>query len=215
MIGSIIACIVMGYAFGCISSGYLVGKIVKVDVRKHGSGNLGATNVLRTLGVKAGIITLLCDLAKCMIPVLLVRYLLFDQFAAFSYENQLLVLCTALGAVLGHNFPFYLRFHGGKGITCMGAVMLMFDWRLALVGICSFVFIVAVTRYVSVGSLFEATLFPIWVALMCNSDMKMILITCIFTASAFYTHRTNLKRLICGTENKLGAKKEKDGVKEE
>ncbi|MGN0505521.1 MAG: glycerol-3-phosphate 1-O-acyltransferase PlsY [Lachnospiraceae bacterium] len=207
MIGAIIFCLVLGYACGCISSGYIVGKVCKVDVRQHGSGNLGATNVMRTLGVGAGAITLLCDLAKCMIPLLLVRYVLFQEFAAFSYESQLLVLYTALGAVLGHNFPFYLKFHGGKGITCMGAVMLMFDWRLALFGIVTFVLIVAVTRYVSVASLFEATLFPIWVALMCESDLHMILVTCIFTISAFYTHRANIKRLINGNENKLGAKK--------
>ena len=207
MIGAIIFCLVLGYACGCISSGYIVGKVCKVDVRQHGSGNLGSTNVMRTLGVGAGAITLLCDLAKCMIPLLLVRYVLFQEFAAFSYESQLLVLYTALGAVLGHNFPFYLKFHGGKGITCMGAVMLMFDWRLALFGIVTFVLIVAVTRYVSVASLFEATLFPIWVALMCESDLHMILVTCIFTISAFYTHRANIKRLINGNENKLGAKK--------
>ena len=207
MIGAIIFCLVMGYVCGCISSGYIVGKVCKVDVRQHRSGNLGATNVMRTLGVGAGAITLLCDLAKCIIPVLLVRYVLFQEFAAFSYENQLLVLYTALGAVLGHNFPFYLKFHGGKGITCMGAVMLMFDWRLALFGIVTFVLIVAVTRYVSVASLFEATMFPIWVALMCESDLHMILVTCIFTISAFYTHRANIKRLINGNENKLGAKK--------
>lgn len=210
MIGAIIFCLVLGYACGCISSGYFVGKVCHVDVRQHGSGNLGATNVMRTLGKGAGAITLIGDLAKCILPVLLVRYLFFKDFAPFTQENQLLVLYTALGAVLGHNFPFYLKFHGGKGITCMGAVMLMFDWRLALCAVVTFLLIVTVTRYVSVASLFEATLFPVWVAFMCDSSLHMILVTCVFTVSAFFTHRANIVRLIHGNENKLGAKKRED-----
>ncbi len=207
MIGGIIFCLVFGYLCGSISSGFIISKICRVDVRQHGSGNLGATNVMRTLGVAAGVFTLLGDLAKCFIPILLVRYLLFPDFAAFSYESQLLVLYTALGTVLGHNFPFYLKFHGGKGITCMGAGMLLFDWRLALVGIITFVLIVAVTRYVSVASLFESVFFPVWVAFFCKSGLHMILVACMFTVLAFYTHRANIKRLINGNENKIGAKK--------
>lgn len=207
MIGDKIFCLVLGYLCGSISSGFIISKICHVDVRQHGSGNLGATNVMRTLGVAAGAGTLLGDLAKCIVPILLVRYVLFPDFAAFTYESQLLVLYTALGTVLGHNFPFYLKFHGGKGITCMGAGMLFFDWRLGLVGIITFVLIVAVTKYVSVASLFESVFFPIWVAFFCESDFQMILVACVFTVSAFYSHRTNIKRLIDGNENKIGAKK--------
>ena len=159
MFQSILLCILAGYFFGGLSGGHITGLIYRIDVRQHGSGNLGATNVLRTLGKKAGLLTLSIDLGKVIIPILSVRFFLFPQYPAFTYENQLLVLYLALGTVIGHNFPLGLEFHGGKGVACMGAAMLMFDWRLALIGFISFCLIVAVTKYVSVASMTESVFF--------------------------------------------------------
>lgn len=208
MILKIVICLIVGYLFGCFSSGYFIGKLYRTDVRKYGSGNLGATNVLRTLGAVAGGLTLLLDLAKCIVPILLVRYVVFPEYEPFSYMNQLYVLYISLGVVFGHDFPFYLKFHGGKGIACMGAVMLLFDWRLALFGFITFCLIIAATRYVSVASLFESILFPVWVLLVFpESDLHMVLVTCMFTVLAFYMHRSNLVRLAHGTENKFTIKK--------
>ena len=102
-------CVVIGYLLGLIQTGYIYGKINKIDIRKHGSGNAGTTNALRTLGWKAGVITFIGDCLKCVLAVTLVR-LLFSQ----NSHVELYAMYTGLGAVLGHNFPFYLNFKGGK-----------------------------------------------------------------------------------------------------
>ena len=209
MFRDILLCILAGYYFGGLSGGHITGKLYHVDVRQHGSGNLGATNVLRVLGKKAGALTLLIDLGKVILPILLVRYVLFPEFIPFSAESQLMVLYLALGTVIGHNFPLGLEFHGGKGVACMGATMLMFDWRLALIGIISFCLIVAITKYVSLASMVESVWFLIWVIFFTDSDPHMILVTAAFPALVIFMHRSNIARLINGTENKIGQKKAK------
>ena len=180
----------------------MVGKAYHVDIRKYGSGNAGTTNALRTLGWKAGVLTYLGDFLKAVIPILLFRNILF---ADMDYA-QLLGLYTGLGVVLGHNYPFWLRFKGGKGIAVTSGVMAAFDPLLIPVFILLFVVVVAITRYVSLGSLLISIVFPIWIAVRYPGDIHMLLIGLIYAASAFYTHRANIKRLLHGTENKLGQK---------
>ncbi len=204
---SILLCLLAGYILGGISGGHVAGKLYKTDVREHGSGNLGATNVLRTLGVKAAVITFAIDVSKVIIPVLLVRYVLFPQYAPFSYENQLLVLYIAFGAVIGHNFPMTLNFHGGKGVACLAATILMFDWRMAIPELLIFVIIVAITRYVSLGSILVSLFFFGWIVLVCDAPLHMILIAAAFPVSVIFMHRSNIVRLVKGTENKIGSKK--------
>jgi len=150
---AILLCLLMGYFFGGLSGGHITGKIYKVDVRQHGSGNLGATNVQRTLGWTAALITFLIDVSKVIGPGLLVRYVLFPQYPPFSNENQLLVLYVAFGAVIGHNFPMSLNFRGGKGVACLAATILLFDWRLAIVELIVFVSIALFVALI-VGLLF-------------------------------------------------------------
>lgn len=210
-----IFCVVMGYAFGIFSSGYFVGKIFNVDVKSKGSGNLGTTNVLRVVGLKAGIITLVIDLAKTIIPVMLTRYVLFKEFEPFSTESQILVLYTAIGAVCGHLYPFYLKFRGGKGIACMGACMLFYDQHhiLAIVGLILFIGTIVITRYVSLASLMASVLFVVFVAIDSHGNIHMILITLVFAISAFYNHRQNIVRLIHGNENKFSVKKKTESEK--
>ena len=203
----IIFCLIMGYVFGIFSSGYFIGKLYHVDVKSKGSGNLGTTNVLRVVGLKAGLITLAIDLGKTMIPMMLTRFFLFRQYEPFSDMSQLLILYTALGAVCGHLFPFYLKFRGGKGIACMGACMLIYDWRLAAIGFAIFITILIVTRYMSLASLTASVLFPIFVGITSHGNIHMILVTLLFTISAFYNHRSNIVRLINHNENKLTVKK--------
>ena len=213
MIGviTIILCIMAGYFFGGLSGGYIVGKLYHVDVRKHGSGNLGTTNVLRTLGKKAALVTLCIDLGKVIVPILMIRYVIVPQYPALTYENQLLILYFAIGTVIGHIFPFMLHFHGGKGVACMGATMLLFDWRLALIGFTSFVLIVAITRYVSVASMFESLLFLSWIIFVVDySDLHMIVATCAFPILIIVMHRANIVRLLNGTENKISFKKKEE-----
>lgn len=200
MLLKVILCLLFGYIFGCFSTGYFIGKKNKVDIRKYGSGNVGTTNALRTLGAKAGAITLLGDVLKAVIAILLVRFLLFPD-----YENlKLLTLYTGLGVVLGHNYPFWLKFKGGKGIAATGGAMATFDPLIIPIGLPLFVLVVAVTRYVSVGSLCVAIMFPIWILIRYPGDVHMLIVSLMYTALAFIKHRSNIQRLLNGTENKLG-----------
>lgn len=204
---SILLCLLAGYILGGISGGHVAGKLYHTDVREHGSGNLGATNVLRTLGIKAAIITFAVDVSKVIFPVLIVRYVLFPQYAPFSYENQLLVLYVAFGAVIGHNFPMTLNFHGGKGVACLAATILMFDWRMAIPELLLFVLVVAITKYVSVGSILISLFFFGWIFFVHDATLHMALIAAAFPISVIFMHRSNILRLCNGTENKIGAKK--------
>jgi glycerol-3-phosphate acyltransferase PlsY len=202
MLPRIILCLVLGYLFGCISTGYIIGKKSHVDIRKYGSGNAGTTNALRTLGTKAGIITLLGDILKAVIAIFLVKYVIFLKV---DYV-QLLTLYTGLGTVLGHNYPFWLKFKGGKGIAATGGVMAAFDPLIIPVGLLLFVISILITRYVSIGSLLVSVLFPIWIMFRHPGDIHMLIVSLIFTALAFIKHRSNIKRLCNGTENKIGQK---------
>ena len=208
MILKLIVCIVVGYLFGCFSTGYFVGKHNNVNIKEEGSGNSGATNALRTMGVKAGLVTFVGDLLKAFIPVLVVRYMFHDTDLWYLYG-----LYAGLGVVLGHNFPFWMHFRGGKGIAVTSAVIVsLADWRITIIGLILFIAIVAATRYVSVGSLMVAWLITINTILFWqNSEyfIHMLILSLCFTALAYFRHAQNIKRLLNGTESKLGSKKEK------
>lgn len=206
-------CLGIGYVFGLFQTGYIYGRMHGMDIRKHGSGNAGSTNALRTMGVKAGAITLLGDCFKCVIAVLVVRGI----FASRCPEIlPLLSLYAGFGAVLGHNYPFYLGFKGGKGIAATAGMILATDLRMAAVCLVVFVVIVAVTRYVSLGSLVITVLFLAGLVICGqmgefgmaqNYLFEMYGVGLLFTLSAFFQHRANIKRLREGTENKIGLKK--------
>lgn len=206
MLQQVIICLVFGYVFGCFSTGYIVGKMNNVDISKHGSGNTGTTNALRTMGVKAGILTLLGDVLKAVIPILILRYIWKDDPILGA---KLITLYTGLGVVLGHNFPIWLRFKGGKGIAVMGGVIICFSLSLTLIELVLFVAVVAITRYVSVGSLLVSIVFPLGILAFYQKEpqfIHMLLVCCIFTLSAFIKHRSNIIRLLHGNENKIGHK---------
>lgn len=204
----IILCLLVGYCFGCISSGYFVGKIFyHKDIRELGSGNAGTTNVLRNFGIVPAIITFLADLAKAIVPILLLRF-------CFNTQNDWYLLCLycGLGVVLGHNYPFYLGFKGGKGIAVTAAVVMSAAHPIMIpIGLAIFIGVVALTRYVSVGSLFVAWYIPANTLAFHRQEeafVHMLVISLLFTLFAYFQHRENIVRLIHGNENKLGAKKE-------
>ena len=205
----IVICLVAGYLFGNISTAYICGKLNNIDLREHGSGNLGTTNVMRVLGKKWGIVTYIGDFLKVAFPVFLVKYVIF---AGEDYAS-LLGMYIGFGAVLGHCYPFWLKFKGGKGIAAMSAVMVVYDILIVPVGVPLFFLVIYTTKYVSVGSLVVSILFPIWVGIRSgivdpNPYLVHMLIVCLlYTASAFFMHRTNIVRIINGTENKVGKKK--------
>jgi len=196
----IIFCLIFGYLFGCFSTAFFVGKMNKVDIRKYGSGNMGTTNALRTLGAKAGALTLIGDVLKAVIAILLVRFLLFPDYDYI----ELLAIYTGLGVVIGHNYPVWLKFKGGKGMAATGGVMAAIDPLIILIGLPLFVLSIAITRYVSVGSLAIAILFPVWIFFRHPGDLHMLIVSLLFMALAFFKHRSNIKRLMNGTESKIG-----------
>lgn len=208
MILKLIVCIIVGYLFGCFSTGYFVGKKNNINIKEEGSGNSGATNALRTMGIKAGMVTFIGDLLKAFLPVLVVRYIFRESDIWYLY-----CLYTGLGVVLGHNFPFWMHFQGGKGIAVTAAVIVsVADWRITLGGLIVFIAIVAITRYVSVGSLVVAWLLTLNTVLFwCGSSyfIHMLIISLCFMVLAYVRHAQNIKRLLNGTESKLGSKKDK------
>ncbi len=201
-------CLMIGYGFGMIQTGYFVGKYHKTDIRKHGSGNAGTTNALRTFGKKAALITLLGDVLKSVIAITLVRILFRD-----SYNDilPLLALYTGLGCVLGHNFPCFLGFKGGKGIaTSMGMVFAL-DYRVGIVLAVLFLLILLGTHYVSLGSLggyavgvitFMILIHTGRMPLAENCWLEADVILLVLLGLAVYGHRSNISRLRKGTENK-------------
>lgn len=206
MVQYILLCLVVGYGFGCFSTGYLIGKINHIDIRNAGSGNAGTTNALRTIGIKAGLLTFLGDAFKAIIPILCIRFANID----WKISWEILALYIGIGVVLGHNFPFWLSFKGGKGIAATAGVILSIaDWRITLIGLVLFIGIVGITRYVSLGSLVVAWLLPINTLLFYrnNSNFIYMLALClVFTALAYVRHRQNISRLLSGTERKIGEK---------
>lgn len=206
-----LVCIAIGYLFGLIQTGYIYGKINKVDIRNHGSGNAGTTNALRTLGWKAGVITFIGDCVKCILAVVLVRFIF-----AKEANVELLAIYSGLGAVLGHNFPFYLNFKGGKGIASTAGLILAINPMMFLIVAVVFVAIVLITQYVSLGSLVIAVLFVVQVIFYGQTGgfhltsmelYEFYAITIILAILAFARHRENIKRLIKGTENKTDVRK--------
>lgn len=206
MIGTILLCILIGYLCGSFSFGYLVGKAYHQDIRKQGSGNAGATNALRTLGIKGGLLTFFGDAFKVIIPVMIIRFCFHDLTPCW----EIYALYLGFGAVLGHNFPVWLKFKGGKGIAVTSGVILSIaDWRITVIGLIIFICVVAYTRYVSLGSLIVAWLLPLNCLLFYRDSpnfLHMMIISLLYTALAYYRHKENIKRLLKGTERKIGVK---------
>lgn len=207
-----IICLVMGYVFGLFQTGYIYGKVKGIDIRQHGSGNSGSTNALRVMGVRAGALVFMGDFLKTVIPCFLVRIL----FASRPEYVYVLILYAGFGVILGHNFPFYLDFKGGKGIAATAGIMFSLDWRLTALCLAAFILIVAVTRYVSLGSLVVSTIFLIWNIMMGQmgayglsqtSRLEFYGVSAVISIMAFWRHRANIVRLVQGKENKVGAKK--------
>ena len=144
-----IVCLLIGYAFGLFQTAYIIGKLHGIDIREHGSGNSGTTNMLRTLGTRYGLLTFAGDCLKCVAAICLVR-LLFGKSHADMLP--LLVIYTAAGVILAHDFPFYLRFRGGKGIAATAGLVFSFDPIMTVLGLITFFGIFFITHYVSLGS---------------------------------------------------------------
>lgn len=202
-------CLIIGYAFGLIQTAYIYGKMHGIDIRTVGSGNAGTTNALRVLGKKAGLIVFLGDVAKTVAAVIVVR-LIFG--ASYPDSIYMLVLYTAAGVILGHNYPFYLGFRGGKGIAATaGLIASLGPWFILVEGLV-FIIVFTTTHYVSLGSLLVYV--ALIIHLVCFGQMgllegmtqpalnEMYIVALFLMAMAFWRHRSNIKKLLEGTERK-------------
>jgi len=197
-------CLLIGYAFGCIQTAYITGRAAKnVDVREHGSGNAGTTNVIRVVGYKAGLVVFVCDILKA-VAAFAVCALIFNGSGSFFPEGISIIpgLYAGLGVLLGHNFPFFLKFKGGKGIASFLGVMLALNWQAALIVYGVGAIVLLATKYVSLTSLVMALLFPL-LLLGFGYGIEAVGLTLLMTAMAFFLHRGNIQRLLSGTERKL------------
>ena len=204
-----IICLAIGYVFGIFQTGYFYGKTKNVDIRQYGSGNAGTTNTLRTLGWKAGVITFIGDCLKCVFAVLLTRII----FGADHELISLLSMYTGAGVVLGHNYPFYMNFKGGKGIAATAGLILTTHPIMFLIVASIFAAIVLTTRYVSLGSIVIMIVYVIEVIVFGTMGgfhlnppyiYEIYAVAVFLSIMAIYRHRENVKRLLSGTENKFG-----------
>jgi glycerol-3-phosphate acyltransferase PlsY len=186
------------YLVGAIPFGILFGKTLGgVDVRAVGSGNIGATNVLRAAGKKAAILTLIADCLKGLLPVLL---------AARLFSAELITVLSGVAAILGHNFPVYLRFKGGKGVATSFGVVLAVAPGTGLVCLITWAATAVFWKYSSLSALIAFTLYPfVTIAVHGESRPQGFLSLFVF-GMIYYRHRENIKRLIAGTESKIGQK---------
>ena len=192
----IILSAVIGYLLGSANSSLIVGIFFGVDVRQHGSGNAGMTNVLRTIGKTAALLVLAGDVLKGVLSCLIGSYLAGDI--------GLIIGGTA--AVIGHNWPVYFGFRGGKGALTSIAVVFMMDWKIALIILGIFLITVAATRFVSLGSILGSAAFPI-ISIIFEKSAVFIAFAAVIGILAIARHHSNIGRLLKGTESKLGVKK--------
>ena len=207
MLARIIA-VVVGYGFGLFQTAYILGRMHGIDIRKQGSGNAGTTNALRTLGKKAGLIVLVGDIAKALAAYFVGKYLislLAPQLA------PILGLYAGIGCILGHCFPFYMDFRGGKGIASIAGIVLAFSWKLFLIGIAVFIIVFLISHYVSLASLlatFSFLIAAIVLGFLGRIGVPMLLypemcvLVGVIVAIAWFQHRGNIQRLITKTERK-------------
>lgn len=186
----------LAYLIGCFSSAYFLGKVSKnIDIRNYGSGNAGATNALRVLGKKMGALTFLLDILKGVIAVLVGRSIL-------GFNGSLL---GAIFVVLGHNYPVFLGFKGGKGVATSFGVLLLLNWKAALLCLIVAGSIIIFTKYVSLGSIAASVFAPFAMVITLESVNKYLYITTwILAALSIYRHKANILRLCRGEENRLG-----------
>ena len=190
------------YLLGSIPTGFLAAKAKGIDIRSVGSGNIGATNAMRVLGKPIGIAVLLLDALKGYLAVWLCA-VIAGRAGIVPADAAVLMILAGIGAVLGHNYTCWLRFKGGKGIaTTAGVYLALAPWAV-LVALLVFLLLVFGTRYVSVGSITAAVALPLTVWIMTPHDLFLGIVTTALGALAIYKHKSNIQRLLAGTENRL------------
>ena len=196
--------VIIAYLLGSVNSAIIISRLVSgKDIRNSGSGNAGATNVLRSVGKGAAIATMLFDVLKGVFAVLIGGALA----NAVSVPPQYFAMVSGIAVILGHNYPVYFGFKGGKGIATSAAVIMTMDWKIGVALLIIALTIMAISKYVSLGSIVASALFPIAALIVHSGDWTFFMFALAVGVLAIYKHKENIKRLINGTESKLGSKK--------
>ena len=208
MIYNIILTFVFAYLLGSIPTSFIMGKLIKgIDIRQYGSGNVGATNALRVLGTKIGIITLLIDIGKGFLAVQIGKLLV-------SEPTNLFLIGTGLFAIIGHILTIFLKFKGGKGVATSAGVFIALSPLPIAIALVVFVVTVWISKYVSLGSMIAAFVFFL-VELIHNvrngfADIEILIFVSIIVIFIFIRHKANIKRIIDGNENRISFKSRRD-----
>ncbi|MBQ9314360.1 MAG: glycerol-3-phosphate 1-O-acyltransferase PlsY [Clostridia bacterium] len=221
MIWQVLVIALLSYLIGSINPAIILSNILKKeDIRTQGSGNAGTTNTLRTLGKWPAVAVLLVDILKAVIAISLARWIgTLGNYTTeeFMKLHDYALLAAGIGVVLGHNFPIYYGFKGGKGVATSLGILLIMEWKIGIICLVFALAIILASRMVSLGSITAAILYPVLVLLMPGTafnDRKLYLLFAIFlTALLIIRHKANIKRLLEGTENKLWKTKSEKSLK--
>ncbi len=201
---------IIAYLIGSINFSVIFSKkMAGFDVREKGSGNAGTTNMLRSVGKKAAAITLICDILKGVVAILIAMFVAW----AFKVENAaLLVQIAGIAVVLGHTFPIFFGFKGGKGVATSLGILIMSNWQIGLICLVFGVVLIALTRMVSLGSCAAAVLFPVLTLFInehyiVSQGSSYLIYSIILAVIVLFNHRSNIKRILSGKENKISFKK--------
>lgn len=215
IVAKLILVAVISYLLGSLNFGVILSKFFKKDdVREKGSGNAGTTNMMRSYGKTLGILTIIGDIVKVIIAIEIAFQIIPVEELKMLLDsldtNAQICLKSFAGlfAVIGHIFPLYFGFKGGKGVATSGGMVIFINWKIALILFAIFVVTLLLTKYVSLGSILMAIFYPVMIWLF-YKDIILVCIACVFTFAVIIAHRCNIKKLINGTENKIGSKKSK------
>lgn len=206
--------LIMAYLIGSINFSIIISKkMAGFDLREKGSGNAGTTNMLRTVGKKAAALTLVCDILKGIVPVLIAILIgnIANQFGAGVYVEYLAQI-AGIATIIGHTFPIFFGFKGGKGVASSLGLLLIINWQVGLICLVFALLIMAFTKMVSAGSVTAAVLFPVLIIFGVGSQYfitpgNYVVFSIALAAVVIFNHRSNIKRILSGTENKLSFKK--------
>lgn len=199
---------IIAYLIGSVNFSVLISqKMAGFDVREKGSGNGGTTNVLRTVGKKAAALTLIADILKGIIAVLIAWFI--GNTIKKNVNGAILVQLAGFAVVVGHTFPIFFGFRGGKGIATSLGILLLLNWQIGLICLIFAIALMAVTRIVSLGSIATAVLFPVLTMFIHEHYLvpgNYIIFGIVMASFVIFNHRTNITRILNGTENKLSFK---------
>lgn len=207
LVFSTILIAIISYLLGSVNFSIILSrKIENEDIRESGSGNAGSTNMLRTYGKGIAIATMIGDMLKVAVAIGIAHLIFGNELYS---KNEILIKSFAgFFCVLGHIFPVFFKFKGGKGVATAGGMVLLIDWRIGLILLAIFLITVAITRWVSLGSIIMAALYPVLTYIF-YKDLILTVIAVVFAVIIIYKHKSNIKKIVNGTENKLSFGKKK------